>query len=185
MFRRWYAEAERAGVPLVESMALATADRRGRPSVRYVLLKSVDDTGFVFFTDARSPKGQELQANPHAALAFYWDATGRQVRVDGRVTEVSAAEADAYWQTRPEDSRFAAWSSRQSAPLNSRSALLARWRKLRASGHDQIIPRPPRWTGFRVAPRAIEFWARGDHRLHHRERFTRTREGWKRTLLQP
>jgi pyridoxamine 5'-phosphate oxidase len=185
MFRRWYAEAGRAGVPLVESMALATADRRGRPSVRYVLLKSVNDAGFVFFTNARSPKGRELRANPQAALAFYWDATGRQVRVEGRVTEVSANEADAYWETRPEDSRFAAWSSRQSAPLSSRSALLARWRNLRASHRDGVIPRPPEWTGFRVAPRTIEFWTRGDHRLHHRERFTRTRAGWTRTLLQP
>ncbi len=172
-------------MPLVESMALATADRRGRPSVRYVLLKSVDDAGFVFFTNARSPKGQELRANPHAALAFYWDATGRQVRAEGRVTEVSAAEADAYWETRPEESRVGAWASRQSAPLASRGALLARWRKMGARYRDGVIPRPREWTGFRIAPRTIEFWTRGEHRLHHRERFTRTRTGWTRALLQP
>ena len=184
-FRRWFAEAERANVPLPETLALATADRRGRPSVRFVLLKQADKRGFVFFTDGRSRKGDELAANPEAALAWYWDALGKQVRVEGRVSEVGAAEADAYWATRPRESRLAASSSRQSATLTRRADLLARWRLLgrRYPGND--VPRPAGWTGFRLVPRAIEFWTRGDFRLHHRERFERSRGGWKRRLLQP
>jgi pyridoxamine 5'-phosphate oxidase len=181
-FRRWYADAVRAGGPLPDAVALATADRRGRPSVRYVLLKQVDERGFVFFTDGRSRKGGELRANPHAALAFYWDALGRQVRVEGRVHEVTPAEADAYWATRPRASRLAASASRQSAQLARYSDLLARWRRLGADHRGAPIPRPAAWTGYRIVPAAIEF---GPNRLHKRELFTRGRAGWTRRLLQP
>src|SRR5262245_62357002 len=116
-FHRWFAAASRARIALPEAMALATADRRGRPSVRYVLLKGADERGFVFFTCARSRKGRELRANPHAALVLYWDALGRQVRVEGPVREVATTEADAYWSTRPLESRVAAAVSRQSATI--------------------------------------------------------------------
>lgn len=184
-FRRWFAEAEAAGAPMPEAIALATADRRARPSVRYVLLKGVDSRGFVFFTDARSRKGRDLAANPQAAFACYWDPIGKQVRVEGRVVRVTPAEADAYWATRPRESRLAASVSRQSAVLARRSELIARWRALgrRHAGGD--VPRPPEWTGFRIVPRAVEFWTRGDFRLHHRERFERKGDGWTRRMLQP
>jgi pyridoxamine 5'-phosphate oxidase len=185
-FRRWFAEARRARIPLAETMALATADAAGRPSVRFVLLKQADRHGFVFFTDGRSRKGRELRRRRRAAAAFYWHPIGKQVRVAGRVEEVSAAEADAYWKTRPRASRFAALASTQSAPLASRAALLARWKALgRRYDTADAIPRPREWTGFRIIPEAIEFWTRGDDRLHQRELFVRTRSGWTRTLLQP
>jgi pyridoxamine 5'-phosphate oxidase len=185
LFRRWFAAAERAGGPLPEAIALATADRRGRPSVRYVLLKHVDQRGFVFFTDGRSRKGGELAANPEAAFACYWDALGKQVRVEGRVSVVTAAEAEAYWATRPRESRLAAAASRQSATLARHAELQARWRALGRHHPGDDVPRPAAWTGYRIAPRAIEFWTRGDFRLHRRERFERRRGGWTRRLLQP
>ncbi len=184
-FRRWYRDAERTGAPLPEAIALATADHRGRPSVRFVLLKGVDARGFVFFTDGRSRKGGELAANPEAAFAVYWDVLGRQVRVEGRVSIVSAAEADAYWATRPRESRLAASASHQSADLVRRSALIARWRTLARRHPGDDVPRPPAWNGYRIAPRAIEFWTRGDFRLHQRERFERRAGRWTRRLLQP
>lgn len=184
-FRRWYRRAERTGLPLPDAMALATCTPDGRPSVRFVLLKGVDERGFAFFTDARSRKGRELRASRHAAAVFYWHDTGKQVRVEGAIEEVSAAEADAYWETRPRESRIAASISTQSAPIESRAALLARWRSLQRVSRSGRIPRPPEWTGFRILPDVIEFWTRGAHRLHDRERFTRTRRGWKGERLQP
>jgi pyridoxamine 5'-phosphate oxidase len=183
-FRRCFAAARRAGIELPESMALATTDAAGRPSVRFVLLKEATARGFVFFTDGRSRKGRELRARPVAAVAFYWHATGMQVRIEGRIEEVDAAEADAYWETRPRGSRLAASVSRQSAPLASRAALLAAWRRLdRRAGPS--LPRPPEWTGFRLVARTIEFWRRGEFRLHERDLYVRRRGGWTRTLLQP
>ena len=172
-------------MPLPDAMALATVDTGGAPSVRFVLLKGVDDRGFVFFTDGRSRKGRELRANARAAAVFYWDATGKQVRIEGTVTEVTAAEADDYWESRPRESRLAASASTQSAPLETRAALLARWRGMRRAHPSGPVPRPPQWTGFRIAPQVIEFWTRGEHRLHDRERFTRTRYGWTADRLQP
>ena len=184
-FRRWFKDAEKTGAPLPEAIALATADRRGRPSVRYVLLKGADARGFVFFTDGRSRKGGELAANPEAGFAVYWDALGRQVRVEGRVSMVSPVEADAYWATRPRESRLAASASHQSATLARRSDLLARWRALGRRHPGDDVPRPPTWRGYRIVPRAIEFWTRGDFRLHRRERFERRGGRWTQKLLQP
>lgn len=184
-FRRWFAEAQRARIPLAEAMALATADAAGRPSVRFVLLKQADRRGFVFFTDGRSRKGGELRRRRRAAAALYWHRIGKQVRVEGCVEEVSAAEADAYWKTRPRASRLAALASTQSAPLASRAALLTRWRDLDRRYPADAIPRPGEWKGFRIIPEVIEFWIRGADRLHQRELFVRTRSGWTRTLLQP
>jgi pyridoxamine 5'-phosphate oxidase len=184
-FRRWYADAGRARVPLHDAMALATAGRAGTPSVRYVLLKDVDERGFVFFTDARSRKGRELATRRRAALAFYWDAISRQVRVEGRVVPVSAAEADAYWATRTRESRIAASVSTQSAPMPRHAWLIARWRRLGRELGGREVPRPVYWRGYRVVPDAIEFWRRGAHRLHQREVFVRGRRGWRHAFLQP
>ena len=184
-FNRWYAAAIRARVPLPDAMALATADRRGTPSVRFVLLKGADERGFVFFTDGRSRKGRELAARSRAALAFYWDRTSKQARIEGRVVPVSSSEADAYWATRPRGSRLAASVSMQSASMPSQRWLVARWRRLRRELDGAAVPRPAAWKGYRLVPDAIEFWTRGAHRLHHRERFERRRRGWRRRLLQP
>ena len=184
-FKQWYAAAARARIPLHDAMALATAGRDGTPSVRFVLLKAVDERGFVFFTDGRSRKGRELAARPRAAFVFYWDTIAKQVRVEGRIERVTAAEADAYWETRPRNSRLAAASSTQSAPMPSHEWLMARWHRLRRELVGRSVPRPSDWQGYRVVPDAIEFWKRGAHRLHRREHWRRTRGGWRRTLLQP
>lgn len=184
-FRRWFAAAATAGLPQPESMALATADRSGRPSVRIVLLKHADADGFVFYTNAHSRKGRELAENPWAALVFHWQPLGRQVRVEGRVEPVSAAEADAYWSTRPRESQLGGAASEQSAPIESRAALLRQWRALSRRYGGAPVPRPPHWTGFRVVPRTIEFWTLRPFRMHDRELFTRGRGGWRVQRLQP
>jgi pyridoxamine 5'-phosphate oxidase len=184
-FRRWMAEAARAGTELPEAVALATADGRGRPSVRYVLLKSARDDGFIFYTNAESAKGRDLAKNPRAALAVYWHATGKQARAAGRVVRVSEAEADAYWAERPAASRIASVASRQSRPLARRADLLRSFRGLERKYRDAGVPRPERWTGYRLIPDAIEFWTRAEPRLHHRELFVRRGRGWTQTLLQP
>jgi pyridoxamine 5'-phosphate oxidase len=184
-FRRWHAEAVRAGADLAEAVALATADARGRPSVRYVLLKACEPTGFVFYTNSTSRKGADLAARPYAALAFYWHATGRQVRVEGAVEQVSDREADEYWASRPRESRIASLSSEQSQPLASRAVLLRSYRHMLREHSTGPLTRPRRWTGYRIVPDRIEFWTRHEPRLHHRELFERTRSGWKQSLLQP
>jgi pyridoxamine 5'-phosphate oxidase len=171
-----------------EAMVVATSTRAGRPSARFVLLKQVDARGFVFFTDGRSRKGEELRDNPRAAGAVYWDRTGKQVRVEGRVEVVPAPESDAYWETRPRASRLAAASSassHQSATLRRRAQLLEAVRRLRQSLSGRTVPRPATWQGYRIVPERIEFWTRRAHRLHDRELFVRGRDGWKRRLLQP
>jgi pyridoxamine 5'-phosphate oxidase len=184
-FARWFRDAARAGVPQPDAVALATAAPSGAPSVRFVLLKEATARGFVIYTDSRSRKGRELQANTRAALAFHWQPLGRQVRVEGRVRPVTSAEADAYWRTRPRGSQLSAATSQQSARLESRASLVARRRALERSLRGRDVPRPATWTGFRIEPRAIEFWTHRDDRLHHRERFERTRRGWRRLLLEP
>ena len=184
-FWRWFGEAQRAGIPLREAMALATADRRGRPSVRFVLLKQADRRGFVFYGSAKSRKGSELRQNPRASLVFYWNQLGKQVRIEGSVEPVSKEEADAYWATRPRESRLAALASRQSAPLLQKSQLVSRFQKLHRQFRGKQIPRPREWTGSRVIPDSIEFWIERKHRLNDRELFLRTRSGWKRQWLQP
>ena len=182
---RWLDDARRMRIPNYEAMALATAARGGKTSVRFVLLKGIDERGFLFFTDARSRKGRQLRANPRASLAFYWQAKGRQVRVEGQVEEVTAAEADAYWRTRPRQSQLAASASRQSARLRSREELLARVAQAAAKCEGRDAARPSSWTGFRVRPDVIEFWTHREHRLHHREVYFRHGRGWRSDLLQP
>jgi pyridoxamine 5'-phosphate oxidase len=184
-FIRWLEEARRMTIPNYEAMALATAASGGKTSVRFVLLKGVDERGFVFFTDARSRKGRELRGNPHASLAFYWQPKGRQVRVEGRVEEVTPAEAHAYWPARPRRSQLAASASHQSARLQSRAELLERCRRLSRKFAGCEVPRPRYWTGFRVHADTIEFWMHRAHRLHHREIYVRRARGWRCDLLQP
>jgi len=183
--RRWLRAARNAGAPLAEAAALATVDSRHRPSVRYVLLKDASDDGLVFYTNCESRKGRDLAKNPHASIAFYWDATGRQVRIDGRVAKVSAAEADAYWAERPRASRIASLVSRQSAPLTSRAKLDTAYRAATRRYRGAEVPRPERWIGYRLVPARFEFWTRREPRLHIREVFERAGDGWKETLLQP
>ncbi len=184
-FQRWFAQARTARIAQADAMALATVDAQGRPAARMVLLKRADRDGFVFYTNAKSRKGRELRANPRAALVFHWQRIGKQVRVEGRVQSVSAAEADAYWVTRPRASQLAALASEQSATLAARARLVARWRTLARRYRGGAVPRPPHWTGYRLVPEAIEFWIHRHHRLHDRELFTRRGRGWKRTRLQP
>ena len=184
-FIRWLDDARGLKIPNYEAMALATAMADGQPSVRFVLLKGIDERGFLFFTDSRSRKGRELRANPRASLAFYWQPKGRQVRVDGRIEEVTAPEADEYWATRPRPRQLAASASYQSAPLRSRASLIDRVRRLARNFRRREVPRPPGWLGFRLRPDAIEFWTHREHRLHNREVYFRQGKGWRRQLLQP
>lgn len=185
LFERWLAQARRSGMPQPETMALATSDRRGRTSVRFVLLKDSGGDGMVFYTNALSRKGKDLAANPRAALAFWWDRIGKQVRAEGRVVRVSDREADAYWKTRPRLSRLAARVSRQSEPIASRERLSSKMKVLTHRLVGKEVPRPRYWTGFRLIPDTMEFWKMRAHRLHEREVFVRNGGGWKRTLLQP
>lgn len=169
-------------------MVVATVDEQGFPQARWLLLKELDAKGFVFYTNTKSAKGRELARSPKVSLAFHWPALGKQLRVTGEVEPVGDALADAYWASRPRESQLASTASRQSETLASRDELLARFRKLEADLVGKPVPRPPHWQGFRVVPRSIEFWTNGDHRLHHRERYTRA-EGnsgtWTGSLLNP
>jgi pyridoxamine 5'-phosphate oxidase len=183
-FARWYDRAaEVVGAP--EAMALATADARGRPSVRMVLLKSFDRHGFVFFTNYDGRKSHDLEANPEAALLFYWEPLGRQVRIEGPVSRTTDAESDAYYATREVASRIGAYASHQSRPVGSRAELdaaVARWTGTFA---DSDVPRPEWWGGWRVSPRSYEFWQQGTNRLHDRVRYDAVDGGWRRERLQP
>ncbi len=167
------------------AMILATADGEGRPSARTVLLKGVDERGFVFYTNADSRKGRDLRENPRGALVFFWQSVFEQVQVEGRVEPVSDGEADAYWATRRRESRIGALVSDQSAPLASREELNARFAEEEKRHADGPIPRPPNWRGYRVVPDRIEFWRPGDHRLNERDCYERTAGGWRRFLLNP
>jgi pyridoxamine 5'-phosphate oxidase len=184
-FEEWFREAEKADVEVPEAMTLATADADGAPSARMVLLKGVDDEGFVFYSGYVSRKAAELERNPLAALVLYWRPLGRQVRVEGRVERVSEAESAAYFATRPRGSQLAAWASQQSQPLESREELERRYAELEREYEGREVPRPPHWGGFRLRPDTIEFWEHRENRLHDRIRYTRARAGWTAELLSP
>jgi pyridoxamine 5'-phosphate oxidase len=184
-FREWFAAAEEAGARAPNVMALATAGADGAPSVRMVLLKSADEGGFVFFTGYVSRKARELDENPQAALLFYWESLGRQVRVEGTVERVSTAESDAYFATRPRGAQLTASASRQSTVLESREELDARIAELDQEFADRAVPRPGHWGGYRLEPQAYEFWQHRDDRAHDRLRYSRHGDGWAVERLSP
>ena len=184
-FKRWFAQAVDYGVPLPNAMALATATQDGKPSVRFVLLKDVSAQGFSFYTHAVSAKGRQMQKNPEVALVFYWTQMHRQVRIEGIAHLLSAAEADAYFDTRPRGSRLAVHVADQSVEVESRAFLEHRMSELAAQYRDETIPRPPTWVGYRVAPERIEFWQGRENRLHDRLLYSREDSDWKIVRLAP
>lgn len=184
-FKRILARAQKSRLREPTAMALATADRRGRPSVRTVLLKEADDRGFVFYTNSESRKGKELAANPRAALCVFWEPFKEQVIIEGNVKLVSAKEADRYWASRPRLSQLGAWASRQSGVLEGRSVLLKRLGFYAVEFAGRNIPRPPQWVGFRLVPQRIEFWSRRPARLHERQLYVKSGKHWKVKHLYP
>lgn len=185
LFQAWFKEAEGTEVNDPNAFALATVSPEGRPSVRVLLLKGLDDRGFVFYTNTQSRKGQHLDATGVAAMNFHWKSLRRQVRVEGPVERVTDAEADAYFASRPRGSQIGAWASQQSRPLDSRATLEQRIAALAAEHEGRDVPRPPHWTGYRLVPDYLEFWQDREFRLHDRITFTRDGAGWATARLYP
>lgn len=187
VFEEWFAEARRSEPNDPHAMALATADADGLPDVRMVLMNGYDRKGFVFYTNLESAKGRQLEGNPKAALLFHWKSLRRQVRVRGPVVAVSGAEADAYFASRPRESRIGAWASRQSRALESRTALERAVAEVTARHEGGEVPRPPHWSGFRIVPTRFELWHDRPFRLHDRIVFSRATldSPWTRVRLNP
>ena len=185
-FANWFTAAIEAGVRDVNAMSLATADSEGRPSVRIVLLKGFDQDGFVFFTNYESEKGKQLQANPSAALSFYWIELDRQIRISGKVKKTSRKESQTYFHSRPVGSQLSAWASRQSEVVDARRVLDARMAEMTERFQNKPVPLPPHWGGYRLKPDTMEFWQGRLNRLHDRFRYTRRPDGsWQIDRLAP
>lgn len=185
LFAEWMEDARQSEPNDPDAMAFASVDEQGRPSVRIVLLRRYGPDGFGFFTNLDSRKGRELSRQKVGALAIHWKSLRKQVRAEGRVEQVGEAEADAYFAGRGRESRIGSWASDQSRPLESRERFEQRYEEQRQRFEGQDVPRPPRWSGFRLIPDAIEFWSDRPHRLHERRLFTRTDNGWTEGLLYP
>jgi pyridoxamine 5'-phosphate oxidase len=185
LFDQWFAEARTSEINDPEAMALATADARGRPSVRIVLVKGHGRDGFLFYTNEQSAKGEQLAENTRAALLFHWKSLRRQVRIEGAVERVNDADADAYFASRSRDSQLGAWASDQSRPLDSRATFERRLEEVERRFEGGEVPRPPHWGGYRVVPDRIEYWSDRPHRLHDRRLFTRVGDAWREGLLYP
>ena len=184
-FQNWLKDALASEPNDAEAMSLATVGADGQPSVRMVLMKGADQQGFRFFTNMESRKGRELSAHPRAALCFHWKSLLRQVRIEGRVEKLPAAEADDYFNTRHPLSKLGAWASQQSTPLESRAVLEARVQEIEQKFQGQEVTRPPFWCGYLVVPEKIEFWQQGEGRLHDRFLFTRSGDAWDLARLNP
>jgi pyridoxamine 5'-phosphate oxidase len=185
LFEKWFAEAREQEPNDPDAMALATATPDGAPSVRMVLLKEHGPLGFVFYTNMDSRKGAEIAANARAALLFHWKSLRRQVRIEGPVEPVSDTEADVYFATRSRDSQLGAWASYQSRPLDDRGTFEKRYEDFQRRFEQKDVPRPTRWSGYRLKPVLIEFWSDRPHRLHERRVFTARAGGWTEGLLYP
>lgn len=180
-----FTEAQRQNLNEPAAMTLATVDAHGQPAARTVLLKHFDARGFVFYTNTHSRKGQHLDAHPKAALCFFWQPLMQQILVEGIAARVTDAEADAYWATRPRLSQVGAWASEQSALLDRRETMEQRLSDFSERFADEPVPRPPHWTGYRIAPTLIEFWQSRPGRLHERERYWLEEDGWRKSLIYP
>lgn len=185
LFRSWMRDAESSGAAYPNAMVVATSSKDGNPSARVVLLKDVDERGFVFYTNYESRKGKELGANARASLVFYWKESGRQVRVEGTVERTSRAESEEYFSTRPKESQIGAWASPQSSVIVDRGELENSFEKARQNFENTSVPLPPHWGGYRVVPGIVEFWQEREHRLHDRLSYRRTATGWEIERLSP
>lgn len=186
LFDRWFQDAKSSEPNDPNAMCLATADSRGRPTNRMVLLNGLDDRGFIFYTNAESRKGNNIAQNPFGALCFHWKSLRKQVRIEGPIEEVTDSEADTYYNSRPRGSRIGAWASQQSRELDEFSELedaVAKYEKKFEGIED--IPRPPYWKGFRVLPERIEFWINGEFRLHRRYIYESSKDGWRKYMINP
>ncbi len=186
LFTNWFKKAEVAEINDPNAVALGTADKKNQPSVRMVLLKGLSDRGFVFYTNFNSKKSSDLKINQQAAMCFHWKSLRRQVRVIGKVEQVTEKEADDYFNSRPYKNRVSAWASSQSEKLESRDVFLSKIKEFEKKYPDQKkVPRPPHWSGWRILPQEVEFWLDGEGRIHERLNYANTSGGWKKKILYP
>ncbi|MDP6680367.1 MAG: pyridoxamine 5'-phosphate oxidase [Pelagibacteraceae bacterium] len=186
LFKLWIAEADKNEIKDPNASSLATANNAGEPDVRIILLKEINSKGFVFYTNLNSPKSQDLKKNPKAAMCFYWKSINRQVKILGNVIQVDDEEADHYFKSRPYGSRIGAWASDQSNVMKSTSEILKKIENLQKKyKNEKEIPRPPFWSGWQLEPLSIEFWLRGENRIHERLRYKKVDSGWKKEILYP
>ena len=186
LFNKWFSEAEKTEINDPNAVAVATSDRENQPNVRMVLLKGISDKGFVFYTNFKSKKGEEIKYNLKASMCFHWKSLRRQVRVLGLVEEVTNQEADEYYNSRPYKNKIGAWASQQSAVLDKRETFLTKVKEFEKKYEDKKqVPRPPHWSGWRVLPKEIEFWLDGEGRIHERLLYTKKNKAWEKKLLYP